>query len=241
MVRILLADDHEVMRRGLHHLIEEQPGWELCAEAATGRQAVALAKEKKPDIAILDFSMPELNGLAATRQIKKAVPQTEVLVFTMHDDEHLVREVLAAGARGYLLKTDAARHIVAAVEALSRHKPFFTSQVSETMLESFLRHTKSADEKDSTGPITAREREIIQLLAEGKSNKNIATMLGISVDVEKLAAARREARFTAARRSVGGRKRQRKHALNHSGLVVETRCHFSVRRDRDERAHIRQS
>jgi DNA-binding NarL/FixJ family response regulator len=99
----------------------------------------------------------------------------------MHDDEHLVREVLAAGARGYLLKTDAVRHIVAAVEALSRHKPFFTSRVSETMLESFLRHTKSADEKDATGPITAREREIIQLLAEGNSNKNISTMLGISV------------------------------------------------------------
>jgi DNA-binding NarL/FixJ family response regulator len=181
MVRILLADDHEVMRRGLHHLIEEQPGWELCAEAATGREAVELTKEKKPDIAILDFSMPELNGLEATRQIKKAVPRTEVLIFTMHDDEHLVREVLAAGARGYLLKTDAARHIVAAVEALSRHKPFFTSRVSETMLESFLRHTKSADEKDATGPITAREREIIQLLAEGNSNKNISTMLGISV------------------------------------------------------------
>ncbi len=181
MLRILLADDHEVMRRGLRHLVEEQPGWELCGEAATGREAVELAKEKKPDIAILDVSMPELNGLEATRQIKKALPRTEILIFTMHDDEQLVREVLAAGARGYLLKTDAARHIVAAVEALSTHKPFFTSQVSETMLESFLTHAKSPDDENSTGPITAREREIIQLLAEGLSNKKISAMLEISV------------------------------------------------------------
>lgn len=181
MLRILLADDHEVMRRGLRHLVEEQPGWELCGEAATGREAVELAKEKKPDIAILDVSMPELNGLEATRQIKKALPRTEILIFTMHDDEQLVREVLAAGARGYLLKTDAARHIVAAVEALSTHKPFFTSQVSETMLESFLTHAKSPDDENSTGPITAREREIIQLLAEGLSNKKISAMLAISV------------------------------------------------------------
>ncbi len=181
MLRILLADDHEVMRRGLRHLVEEQPGWELCGEAATGREAGELAKEKNPDIAILDVSMPELNGLEATRQIKKALPRTEILIFTMHDDEQLVREVLAAGARGYLLKTDAARHIVAAVEALSTHKPFFTSQVSETMLESFLTHAKSPDDENSTGPITAREREIIQLLAEGLSNKKISAMLAISV------------------------------------------------------------
>ena len=135
MVRVLLADDHDVLRRGLRQLIEEQPGWEVCAEAVDGRQAVALAKEHKPDIAIIDISMPELNGLEATRQIKKALPRIEVLIFTMHEDEQLVRDVLAAGAKGYLLKTDASRHIIAAVDALSRHRPFFTSHISESMLD----------------------------------------------------------------------------------------------------------
>jgi DNA-binding NarL/FixJ family response regulator len=181
MIRILLADDHDVLRRGLRDLVNEQPGWEVCAEALDGRQAVAMAKEQKPDIAILDISMPELNGLDATRQIKKAVPKTEILIFTMHEDEQLVREVLAAGARGYLLKTDASRYIVAAVDALAHHKPFFTSNVSETMLDSFLKQTKSPDETLLSGPITPREREIIQLLAEGNSNKKISAMLGISV------------------------------------------------------------
>jgi DNA-binding NarL/FixJ family response regulator len=181
MVSILLADDHDVMRRGLRHLVEEQPGWKVCAEATTGRQAVELAKEHKPDVAVLDITMPELNGLEATRQIRKALPNTEVLIFTMHENEELVRNVLAAGARGYLLKTDAGQHIVAAVEALSRHKPFFTSNVSEAMLDSFLRTTKAPEEVQFSRAITGREREIIQLLAEGKSNKKISAMLGISV------------------------------------------------------------
>jgi len=181
MLRILLADDHDVLRRGLRHLIEEQPGWEICAEAIDGREAVEKAAKEQPDVAIVDISMPGLNGLEATRQIKKSVPRTEVLIFTMHEDEGLVREVLAAGARGYLLKSDASRHIVAAVDALAHHKPFFTSNVSETMLESFLRQTKSADSEPGSGPITGREREIIQLLAEGKSNKQIAGLLDISV------------------------------------------------------------
>src|SRR5258708_34966836 len=123
MVSIRLADDHDVMRRGVRTLVEEQPGWEVCAEATTGRQAVALAKQHKPDVAVLDISMPELNGLQATRQIKKALPSTEILIFTMHESEDLVRNVLAAGARAYLLKIDAGQHIVPAVEALSRHKP----------------------------------------------------------------------------------------------------------------------
>jgi DNA-binding NarL/FixJ family response regulator len=181
MVRILLADDHDVLRRGLRDLIEEQPGWEVCAEVVNGRQAVEAAMEKKPDIAVLDLSMPELNGLEATRQIRKALPRTEVLIFTMHEDEQLIRNVLAAGAKGYLLKTDASRYIVAAIDALAHHKPFFTSNVSEAMLESFLQHGKTPETIPSSGPITAREREIIQLLAEGKSNKKISAMLGISV------------------------------------------------------------
>jgi DNA-binding NarL/FixJ family response regulator len=181
MIRILLADDHDVVRRGLRHLVEEQPGWEVCAEATTGRQAVALAKQHKPDIAVLDISMPELNGLEATRQIKKALPSTEILIFTMHESEELVRDVLAAGARGYLLKIDADQYIVAAVEALSRHKPFFTSNVSEAILDSFLRQAKAPEDVPSSRVITAREREIIQLLAEGASNKKISLMLGISI------------------------------------------------------------
>jgi DNA-binding NarL/FixJ family response regulator len=181
MLRILLADDHDVLRRGLRHLIEEQPGWEVCAEAVDGREAVEMAKKTQPHVAIIDISMPGLNGLETTRQIRKALPRVEVLIFTMHEDEQLVREVLAAGARGYLLKTDASRHIVAAVDALAHHKPFFTSNVSETMLESFLRQSKLPEETVASGPITAREREIIQLLAEGHSNKRIAGMLEISV------------------------------------------------------------
>jgi DNA-binding NarL/FixJ family response regulator len=175
-----LADDHEILRRGLRQLLEEQPGWEVCAEAADGRRAVEVAKEHKPDVAVVDISMPHLNGLEVTRQIKKALPRTEVLVFTMHEDEQLIRDVLAAGARGYLLKTDASGCIIAAVEALSHHRPFFTWHVSEAMLESFLRESDRA-EKRWSGPITAREREIIQLLAEGHSNKKIAGLLDISV------------------------------------------------------------
>jgi DNA-binding NarL/FixJ family response regulator len=176
MVRILLADDHDVLRRGLRQLIEEQPGWEVCAESVDGRKAVELAKEHRPDVAIVDISI-----LEATRQIKKAVPKTEVLIFSMHEDEQLVRDVLAAGARGYLLKTDASRYIIAAVDALSQHKPFFTSHISETMLHAYLRSAKHDDEATSPGIITGREREIIQLLAEGKSNKKISSLLGISV------------------------------------------------------------
>jgi DNA-binding NarL/FixJ family response regulator len=183
MVRILLADDHDVLRRGLRHVLEEHPRWEVCAEAVDGRQAVELAKEHRPEVVIIDISMPELNGLEATRQIKKAVPKTEVLIFSMHEDEPLVRDALAAGARGYLLKTDASRYIIAAVDALSRHKPFFTSHFSETMLDAYLRSTRQDDETTSTSPgiMTGREREIIQLLAEGKSSKKISSLLGISV------------------------------------------------------------
>jgi DNA-binding NarL/FixJ family response regulator len=181
MVQILLADDHEVVRRGLRHLLEEQPGWVVCGEAADGRTAVELATEHQPDIAVLDISMPELNGLEATRQIKKSSPKTEILIFTMHDSDQLTREIFQAGARGYLLKSDAGRYVVAAIDALSRHKPFFTGQVSETILETFLRNIKSPESMPRSGSITPREREIIQLLAEGKSNKRISSILEISV------------------------------------------------------------
>jgi DNA-binding NarL/FixJ family response regulator len=181
MVRILLADDHDVVRRGLKALLQEYPGWEICGEALSGRYAVDLARELQPDIAIVDLMMPDLNGLETTRQIRKASERTQVLIFTMHHDESLVHEVLDAGARGYLLKTDAEHHIVTAVETLLRRQPYFSALVSETVLEGFLRSGRQAAIATAAPRLTAREREIMQLLAEGHRNKQIAQDLGISI------------------------------------------------------------
>ncbi len=178
MMRILLADDHDVVRQGLRKMLEAHQGWEVCAEATNGREAVKLAVELKPEVAVLDLSMPEMNGLEATRQIKKEQPGTEVLIFTMHETEQLIRDVLAAGARGYVLKSDGGRQLVEAVEALSRHKPFFTARASEALLQNFLK-SMSGTGKESV--LTNREREIVQLLAEGKGNKEAAAALCISV------------------------------------------------------------
>ena len=181
-VRILVADDHEVVRRGLRAILETREGWEVTGEAATGREAVEQAKQLKPDVVVLDLVMPEMNGLEATRRILKAVPTAEVLILTMHEPEHLMREVLTAGARGYLLKSDAGRELVAAVDALSRHVPAFTSRVANALLEAYLKddgHERGADRRQ--GRLTPREREIVQLLAEGKTNKEVAAALDISV------------------------------------------------------------
>ena len=188
MTRIMLADDHEVVRKGLRVMLETREGWRVCGEASNGRDAVRLAAELQPDIAVIDLSMPELDGLEATRQIKREAPGTEVLVFTMYDTPRMVREVLAAGARGYVLKSDAVRHLISAVEALSEHKPYFTSAVSESILEGYLQFV-SGDERTSAhkmaggapNPLTRREREIAQLLAESLTNKEIAAKLSISV------------------------------------------------------------
>ena len=181
-VRILVADDHEVVRRGLRAILETREGWEVTGEAATGREAVEQAKQLKPDVVVLDLVMPEMNGLEATRRILKAVPTAEVLILTMHEPEHLMREVLTAGARGYLLKSDAGRELVAAVDALSRHVPAFTSRVANALLEAYLKndgHELGADRRQ--GRLTPREREIVQLLAEGKTNKEVAAALDIAV------------------------------------------------------------
>lgn len=180
-VRILVADDHEVVRGGLRTLLESQPGWEVCGEAGTGREALQKAKQLKPDVIVLDITMPDLNGLQATRQILRAVPKAEVLILSMHESEQVVREVLDAGARGYVMKSDAARDLVAAVDALGRHKPFFSAKVSELILRDFLdRHGESSTCDPHSAALTPRERETIQLLSEGKSNKEVAASLGIS-------------------------------------------------------------
>jgi DNA-binding NarL/FixJ family response regulator len=181
-IRILLADDHEVVRRGLSALLATRRDWQVCGEAQNGREAVALAVKLKPNLAVLDLSMPELNGLEATRQIRKEVPETEVLVFSMYESEQFVRDLLVAGARGYVLKSDVSTQLLAAVETVARHKPFFTSEVAERVLEGFLRLGELTSEDGSvSGVLTPREREIVQLLAEARSNKEISNILGISV------------------------------------------------------------
>jgi DNA-binding NarL/FixJ family response regulator len=180
-VRIVIADDHEVVRKGLRSLLEEQHDLEIVGEASNGREAVDKVTVLKPDVVVLDIGMPELNGLEATRQIVKATPRTEVLILTVFETEEVIREVLRAGARGYVLKSDAGRLLVSAIEAVSAHKPFFTSRVSELVLAGFL-SGESRPENDSSGlPLTPREREVLQLLAEGKTNKEVAAALGIGL------------------------------------------------------------
>src|SRR5215470_13386048 len=181
--RILVADDHEVVRRGLCALLGSQPDWEVCGEAGDGREAVEKARTLKPDAAILDIGMPLLNGLEATRQIRKADPHIRVLILTLHESDQVVREVLDAGARGFLLKSDAARDLAAAVEALRRDKTYFTSKVGAMVLEGYLKNGTGAAPAviPVRNRLTPREREIVQLLAEGKSTKEVAVTLGLSV------------------------------------------------------------
>jgi DNA-binding NarL/FixJ family response regulator len=178
-LRIVIVDDHSVVRRGVRALLESQRGWEVLAEAQTGREAVEVVKRLQPDIVVIDLSLPELNGLDATRQILKESPRTEVLMLTMHHSEELVRDVLQAGARGYVLKSDADACLISAVDSLRQHKPFLTSEVAEFVLDDYLRRAEPAAMPHSG--VTAREREIIQLVAEGKSNKEAATILNVSV------------------------------------------------------------
>jgi DNA-binding NarL/FixJ family response regulator len=176
MIRILIADDHEVVRSGLRRILEAQPNWEVVAEAGDGRDAVSKAIETKPDVAVLDYSLPLVNGIEATRRIRAQLPRTEVLIFTMHDNEMLIQDLLKAGARGYLLKSDAKRHLIGAIESLASHKPFFTAKVSEALLDSFL-----ARPGKEVSTLTNRERGVVQLIAEGHTNKQIARILSISL------------------------------------------------------------
>jgi DNA-binding NarL/FixJ family response regulator len=181
-LRILIADDHEVVRRGLSNLLQSHEGWEICGEAKDGRQAVEMAKELKPDVVILDVGMPNLNGLAATRQLAQQSPQPKIIVLTITDSDQVIREALAAGARGFVLKSDAARDLVSAVEALQRNRMFFTPRVNDMVLAGFLDkgYTAPAGETPKLPKLTPRESEVIQLLAEGKSSKEVACLLDLS-------------------------------------------------------------
>jgi DNA-binding NarL/FixJ family response regulator len=181
MLKVLLADDHDLMRRGIRDLLESDPEIQVCGEASNGREALELARRLKPDVAVLDLTMPEFNGLEAIRQIRSELPKIEVVVFSMHDSEELIREVFAAGARGYVLKSDASLHLAEAVKSVSDHKPFFTFRISEAILNSLLAVGGGQVDAMASDQLTSREREILKLLAENKSNKEIANKLGISV------------------------------------------------------------
>src|ERR1700680_3659217 len=180
-VRILVADDHDIIRRGLKQLLASRAGWEVYGEAKTGREAVALAEQLKPEIVVMDISMPDLNGLEAARRIHKLFPKIGILILTLHFSDQLVRDIVEAGARAYIMKSDADRDLVSAVEALANHRTFFTPRAAEMLLHGFTRQNSATEPQALTrNRLTSREREIVQLLAEGKSSKEVAGELGIS-------------------------------------------------------------
>ena len=196
MLRILIADDHEIVRKGVRDVIESHPGWEVCAEASDGQQTLELALQHKPDIAILDVSLPILNGLALTRRLQKECAKTRVLLFTMHDDDETVNGGLAAGARGYVLKSDSESNLEAAISALKANRLYFSSPVSELLLDAALNERKQS----RLECFTIRELEVAQLIAEGNSNKQIARLLDISIKTVEShrAAAMRKANVRSA-------------------------------------------
>jgi len=179
-VRILIADDHELIRRGLVSALADRTDWSIVAEACNGRQACELAARLTPDIAVLDLTMPELNGLDATREIRVRAPKTRILIVTAHESEQLIREVLDAGAMGYVLKSDAGQVLVQAVEALLDERPYFTSKIARLVLDGYLRSGEDSG-TPAAGALSARERHIVQLLAEGNNNKEVARALQLSV------------------------------------------------------------
>lgn len=197
MLRILIADDHDIVRKGVRDVVESHPGWEVCGEAANGQQTLEVAAREKPDVVILDVSLPIMNGLAVTRRLRQESPAARVLLFTMHDDDETVSGGLAAGARGYILKTDSERHLEAAISALGANRPYFSPFVSELLLEAAVNERK----RSRLESFTVRELEVVQLIAEGNSNKQIARLLGISiktVESHRAAAMRKAGARTAA-------------------------------------------
>ncbi len=177
-IRIVIADDHEIVRQGLKAILEGD-GCEVVGEYSSGREAVEGARATRPDVAVMDISMPDLNGAEATQQLAKQQPDTKVIVLTMHDSEELARRVLEAGARGYVLKSDAARDLANAVRTVMKGQPFFSGKISEMLLRGYL-NNPSQPQESAIPSLTSREREVVQLLAEGKSSKEVASILGTS-------------------------------------------------------------
>jgi len=181
-LRILIVDDHEVVRAGVRSLLEDQTDCDVCGEAGNGREAVSLAQKLKPDIVVLDITMPELNGLEAARQMLKTVANVQILILSVHESEELVREIVEIGAHGYILKSDAGRELAAAIRALRRGESYFASKVAQIVLRAYLnKQSGSQTQASHDHTLTPREREVLQLLAEGKSNKEVASALTISV------------------------------------------------------------
>ena len=180
-IKILFADDHTLIRGGLRLIVEQQPDMMVVGEAEDGRQAVTLAVSLNPDVAVLDIGMPNLNGIEAAKQITQAEPKTAVVVLSMHRDETYILRALKAGVRGYLLKDSAESDLVRAIRAVAEGKSFFSPAVSKVLLEDYMRKLQRTGAEDSYDLLTPREREILQLVAEGKSNKEIASALNLSV------------------------------------------------------------
>jgi two-component system, NarL family, response regulator NreC len=181
MISVLLADDHTVMRAGLRLVLEREPGFRVVGEAGDGRQAVTLAEKLKPDVVVLDIAMPNLNGIEAARQICDKLPRAAVVILSMHSDESYVLRALKSGARAYLLKDSAVADLITAIHAVTEGKAFFSPAISRMIAEEYMRKMRDRDVEDSYELLTPREREILQLLAEGKTNKDIAAMLFLSL------------------------------------------------------------
>lgn len=181
-VRILLADDHGVVRKGLRFLLEQQPGMEVIGEAGDGREAVRLAETSNPDVVIMDIAMPLLNGIDATAQMVRRNPGLNVIILSMHSDEDYLLSALNAGAKGYLLKDSAEEDLVRAINAVTKGSPYFSPEIAKTMLEDYMRFLQQRNLQDSYELLTEREKEVLQLLAEGRSNKEVATVLDVSVN-----------------------------------------------------------
>ena len=180
-LKILVADDHEVMRTGVRALIEQEPEWQVCGTATNGQEAVDAARKLKPDVVILDMTMPELDGLEALREIKRALPNTEVVIFSAHHSEEVIGQLFEAGAKSYIQKSDASRHLVTAIKSLAEHKPFFTSDISQVLFAKFLSGSAGKKQNAQENTVTSRERDVVRLLAGGNSNKEVANCLGISI------------------------------------------------------------